>query len=529
LLQKILCDKGFKFLVALIFAGALLVPACSDDTYDNHYQADPDVVAQNNLWETIEAIPELSRFTALLSRYGYDKILSQTQAYTVFAPVDAALAVLDTTGMDVQTELVENHIARFILSASGDTASVIATLNKKRINLSNVDGKYRFGEAPFASPAKSLVASNGIIHVLDNYETFFPNVWEYLAKRNDLDSIKNYLYALDEKIFDASSSVPGGIVDGMQTYLDSVFFNYNPVLQRLGYINREDSSYTMIVPNNDAWMEAYNRVKEYYVYYNKNQQTADSMQRINTSYALVQDLIYNNNMQESLNDSLFSTSEHAYYYPRYLSFFENTEPVTTSNGTVYITDRLKFEPWESWHEPIVVEAERILGRENTLSTPSTVRIMGDAASYISSGRYLRLEPTTSSGNPTVTFEIPNTLSGAYNVYCVFVTGRLAGAGGEVQKPCRVYFNLSYLDRSGNIVVDRFPETGTVDTNPNLIDTVLVASDFKFPVANYEERMPDGELITTVTLKIISNVARSETTNFSRMLLLDCILLEPKKP
>ena len=55
-----------------------------------------------------------------------------------------------------------------------------------------------------------------------------------------------------------------------------------------------------------------------------------------------------------------------------------------------------------------------------------------------------------------------------------------------------------------------------------MDTVLVASDFKFPVANY------GEEITTVTLKVISNVPRSETTNYSRELLLDCILLEPKK-
>jgi hypothetical protein len=398
-------------------------------------------------------------------------------------------------------------------------------LNGKRIDLSSVSDRYYFGSAAFTLPAKSLIASNGIIHVMDGYESFFPNIWEYLAKGSALDSIKNYLYAFDEIIFVPEASVPGSIVDGRQTYLDSVFVNYNTMLSQLGYINHEDSSYVMLVPDNKAWAEACNRIREYYVYYNENVSTADSLQRANTAFALVQDLVFSNTQQTSPQDSLTSTSRHTFYNLQYL--FDGAQPVTTSNGTAYITSLLKFNPWESWHEPIRVEAERTLGRENTLSTPSVQRVT-DATFAVSGGRYLKLDPTLSTGNPTVTFEIPNTLSATYNIYCVFVTEKAINPNVEGLKACKVYFNLSYRDNSGNIVTGRFPASGVVETNPNAIDTVPVALNFKFPVANYGERQSDGEAITTVTLKVLSNVARSETTLFSRTLLLDCILLEPKK-
>jgi hypothetical protein len=509
-------------------AGFLLcgVFACTDDTFDRHYHADPNIVAENNLWESLTSIPELSRFTEWLKIYGYDESLSQTQAYTVFAPNNEALALLDTSGMDVVAELIENHIARFMLPLPGNAATMVATLNRKRINFENLAGNYYFGSAAFTNPVKSLVASNGIIHVLNSYESFFPNTWEYLSKGTGLDSIKNYLYAHDEMEFIPELSVPGDIVDGQQTYLDSFFFNNNTVLSRIGYINQEDSSYVMIVPDNTAWIEAYNRIKDDFVYYNKSAAIADSMQRTSASFALVQDLVFNNRTQISPQDSLVSTTKHAFFNPQ--SLFEGANPpVTTSNGTVYVTSQLKFNAWESWHEQILVEAERTFGRENTLSTPLVLRTT-DGTAAISDLRYLQLEPTTSTGNPTVTFEVPNTLSSYYNIYCVFVSGKVRNPNAEGLKPCKVYFNLSYLDHSGNFAIDRFPESGTIETDPNIIDTVLVASNFKFPTANFDEKKASGENDVKVTLKVVSNVGRSETTNFSRELLLDCIYFEPKK-
>ena len=503
-----------------------IFPIACTDTYDKHYQADPAVVSDKNLWETIVAIPDVSKFTEILKNYGYDQILSQTQAYTIFAPDNDALSTLDTTHMDVRKELIENHIARFILPVPGNSSAMVTALNRKRIDLAWQGSNYYFGSAAFAVPAQSVIASNGIVHVLDNCAAFLPNIYEYLGKGADLDSIKNFLYAFDEDVFAPNRSIAGSIVDGQQTYLDSVFVNYNVMLDSIGFINSEDSTYRMIVPDNAAWNEAYNRIKNDFVFYNKDVRKADSLQRRNTSYAIIQDLVFNMNTQPSPSDSLVSTTGHKFLNPQYL--FDGAQPVTTSNGTVYVTNQLKYNAWDSWQQPILVEAERILGRENTLSTPSTVRVSGAAIASVSGGQYLKLDPTTSSGNPTVTFDIPNTLSSYYDIYCVFIPVNIENSSA-IGKPCKVYFNLTYNDNNGNAVISKFPDSGDVITNPDSINVVPVALNFKFPTANYGELQDDGDPFVTVTLKVVSDVGRTETTNYSRQLLLDCILLMPARP
>ena len=515
-------NKIFK---VIIFCLAVFTGACTDKTYDNHYKADPAIVSNTNLWATIEAIPEVSEFTAILKSYGYDQVLSQTQAYTVFALDNNALAALDTTNMDVRKEVIENHIARFITPVPGNSSSVVYMLNGKRVNFTRQGDNYFFGTAAFAVPAKSVIASNGIVHVLGSCADFFPNVYEYLAKGADLDSIKNFLYAFDELQFNPLASVPGSIVDGQQTYLDSVFRKVNLMLDSIGYINREDSTYMMIVPDNTAWNEAYNRIKNDFVYYSKDSGKADSTQRRNTVYAMIRDLVFNMNNQPSPQDSLVSTTRHTFYNPQYL--FDGAQQVTTSNGTVYVTSQLKYNAWDSWQQPILVEAEQVLGRQNTLSTPSVVRVTGPAIALVSGGQYLKLEPSTSSGNPTVTFNIPNTLSSYYDIYCVFIPENIV-TSSNVANPCKVYFSLTYNDSTGNITSTRFPDTGDIITDPTRINFIPVAQDFKFPTANYNEVQSNGDPLVTVTFKVVSDVGRTETAAYSRRLLLDCILLEPKR-
>jgi hypothetical protein len=499
----------------LLFTAFL--PACTDKSWDEHYAADTSIVADKNLWENIEATPELSAFAALLKETGYDKILSQSQAYTVFAPDNNALAGFEKTGVDVKTELVENHIARFVITASGDGQNNIYMLNRKLINLSRQGDEYYFGSVAFTG--KDLVANNGIVHVLSGYETYFPNIYELLAKHAGLDSLRKYVYSFDRIEFDEDASVPGSVVNGELTYLDSVFVNSNELLRRLGYINREDSSYTLIAPSNTAWKEAYERIKNDFVYYNATAATADSLQQANTRFALVQDLFFSNNVQPSPADSLISTSLHTFYNPQEL--FDNSEEVNTSNGSVYITDLLKIKPGESWLQPIKVEAERVLGRENTLSNVDARRVVSSEFA-VSGSRYLQVTPSTASGNPTITFEIPNTLSSTYNIYCVFVTPLAANANAVGMKANKVFFRLNYIDATGTPKMSQYPETGAFETNPNVMDTMLVAQDFKFPAANY------GEETTTVKLQVLSRVSSNETVTFSRELLLDCILLVPVK-
>jgi hypothetical protein len=499
--------------------------ACSDDIWIKHYNAQSQLVSNSNLWATIESTPELSSFAKILKAHGYDIILSKSQAYTVFAPDNQALANLDTTNMNVDKELIQNHIALYLQAASGYENIPVGVLNGKRINLSSKDSThYYFGVAAFAVPAKSIVSTNGILHVLSQSEPFFPNIYEYLKKGTDLDSISKYFYSFDQKVFDQNSSVPGTIVNGHQTYLDSVFFKYNPLFYSYGYINLEDSSYTMLVPNNVAWKSAYARIEPYFMSYISNKFRADSLVRANTTNALIQDLIFSNSMQKSPIDSMISSFGHTFLKPQYL--FDGAQKVITSNGVVYVTNDLKIDALDSWHRPIKVEAEQSLGRTNSpLGTPFPESAPAGVTT-ISNGRYLRLTPTSSSANPWVTMEIPGTLASYYDIYCVFVSPKLINPKAKGILPCKVNFSLTYITTTGkyNNPVDVFPSsTGTVLTRTDeVMDTVLVAPNFKFPSSNY------GEKQNTVNLKIASKVLSSETTLYSRELLIDCLLLKPKK-
>ena len=511
--------------IQIILFISILFIACRDDIWVNHYNAQSQLVSNTNLWSTIESTPELSSFTKILKAHGYDKILSKSQAYTVFAPNNQALANLDTTNMDVDKELIQNHIALFLHAASGYKNIPVGVLNGKRINLSSKDSiHYYFGNAAFAVPSKSIISTNGIVHVLSSYESFFPNTYEYLKKGTDLDSIKKYFYSYDLKIFDQYSSVPGGIVNGKQTYLDSVFINYNQLLRSYGYINLEDSSYTMLLPNNVAWNSAYSKIKPYFMSYISNKFRADSLVRANTTNALIQDLIFSNSIQKSPVDSIVSTFNHPFYKPQYL--FDGAQKVITSNGVVYVTNELKIAALDSWHRPIKVEAERVLGRTNSqLGTPFVERAPAGVNS-ISNGMYLRLSPTSSTANPWVTIEIPGTLANYYDIYCVFVSPKLINPSAKNVLPCKVNFSLTYITTAGklNNPVDVFPSSTTtiLTQTAQVMDTVLVVPNFKFPSSNY------GEKVNTVTLKINSKVSTSETALYSRELLIDCLLLKPKK-
>jgi len=512
--------------IQIILFTSILVIACSDDIWINHYNAQPQLVSNSNIWATIESTPELSSFAKILKAHGYDKTLSRSQAYTVFAPNNLSLANLDTTHMDVDKELIQNHIALSLQAASGYKDIPVGVLNGKRIKLSTKDStNYSFGDAAFAVPSKSIVSTNGIVHILGGYESFFPNTFEYLAKGADLDSISKYFYSFDKKIFDQYSSVPGGIVNGKQIYLDSVFVHYNLLLSYYGNINSEDSSYTMLVPTNAAWNSAYSRIKPYFTSYISNKFRADSLTRANTTDALIQDLIFSNTIQHHPADSMVSTLGHPFYKPDYLFSGSGAQMVTTSNGVAWVTNELKIDALDSWHRPIKVEAEWTSGRiTSPLGTPSVERAPA-GVNGVSNGMYLRLSPTSSNANPIVTFEIPGTLASNYDIYCVFISPKLLNPKVTKVLPCKVNFSLSYITTKGklNNPVDMFPSsTGTFLTQTDAVmDTILVAQNFQFQSSNY------GERTNTVTLKISSKVG-SDTGLYSRELLIDCIFLKPKK-
>ena len=516
--------KNHIYLLVII-CGITTFSFC-EDNWNQHYNFDNEIVSDKTLWEKIQSTPNLSKFAKILKKAGYDKILSESQMYTVWAPVDSALVDFNPDCMDnvkLEKEFICNHIGRFSYSASGNVDAKVSVLNKKIISFKTVGSDYYFEDAKLIQ--RNEVSSNGILHIINKRVVFFNNIWEYLEKDQRLDSVRKYFYSFNQIIFDVKNSIPGDVnAQGKTVYLDSVFYNANVLFKTLGRFTNEDSTYNVILPTNSAWIKSYNKIKNNFRYYvngtTVTQYMADTLQRHYTTSAIVQDLAFSPKWQLSPQDSLVSTQKSVFLQPQYL--FNGAEKVVTSNGNLFVTNDLKYNIWESWGKKIIVEAETILNRVNTLSSIYTRSADGSYISGISGKKYVDIIPSSSSSNPTISFDIPNVLSGcAYNIYCVFVPASATNLSATDLKPCKVNFQLTYLKETGGFALQTYDNGAqSFVTDKANMSKVLVASNFIFPYSNF------GQDIANVKLKVISNVPQNQTTLFTRELLIDCIILEP---
>ena len=511
--------------VLIIFVIAIGIIACND-SWNEHYAADQTVSSNyENVMELINDQADLSTFKQMIEFTGYDVFLRSNQSYTVWAPTNSAFSgPIDWTDSLSIAHTVTNHITRssYPTSRVAREESRILMLARKFITFvrTGTNG-WTFGNEALVE--KDLAAKNGIVHKINNIIPFEDNLWQYLKQGETLDSICKYLYSFDVYAFDEYNSVFLGTNESGQRLYDSVFYYRNPLVQSdlRAQLAVEDSIYTMLIPNNDAWNKAYAKVKDLYRPYIRSTVTQayrDSVQDSHTKRALVNDLIYRGSLENFSShpaDSLTSTSNNVFYAPARL--FENASPKPLSNGIAYITDELKFGQIEAWQKPVVWEAENALGRTNTASSVYVRYATGSLISGISRDCYL-LVNNISTLNPLVEFSIPNTLAGTYNIWCIFVPGNIENE--REREKTKVQFRLTYLRENGTSVTERNIRPDDRETSETEMKAILVRENFKFPYANYNEEE------TTVKVTVETEVAANETAIYVRRMRIDCILLEP---
>lgn len=517
-----------RHLGLLCFLPMALV-CCTD--WDDHYdEAGKHVVADKTLWEEIESRPDLSEFKEYLEKYGYKDMLNGAQMYTVFAPKGH----IDTTGigsseMKIKKEMIENHIARFAHSANSalNNKPEVVMLNTKSINFTQTGEGYVFGDNEL-SDEYNIRAKNGVLHVIEGQQMFFHNIWEYLTVDSRFDNIRNYLYSFNDTILDEDKSVKGDINEnGQQEYLDSVVHIYNSLLYSIGELNNEDSTYTMIVPTNEAWDEAYGRIKGYYTYpTNISRDKRDSLQRYHTQMSIVRDLVFSHTVQKSIEDSIISTTNGVfkkpfeYILPNY-SNWEQAEKC--SNGGIFVVENLHHNPWDSWHTPIKIEAERANALDHDKTTGALIyrRTLAETDSLynkVSNGSYIEVMPSTTVSSPIITFNVWNTLAGSYDVKIVFLPQTRATYAGPIRNNLYDVKSES-LTTKGELASKPFSNDCTND--PMKLDTVNVGT-IKLARCAYGTEM--------IGLKIVleSYISDAEGKPLSTTYLIDCILLEPSK-
>lgn len=514
--------KNRVTLLITLLLPLITLPSCTD-VWESHYdEKGKSLTAEKTLWEEISTRQELTGFRQVLERTGYDRVLDGDQMLTVFAPLGA----IDDTGLTdeaLRVEIVENHVARYAYSANNllKEPLTVRLLNGKTGEFA-ADGD-GFSWSGRRLTEQNIHAKNGILHVVSGQIPFFCNVWEYMDKDTVYSQVRDYLYSFNKMMLDEETSVAGAVVDGEITYVDSVVVNTNEMFYRIGQLNNEDSTYWMVLPTNRAWRKAYNRVSSFYSYSVKNNDR-DSLQRLYTQMALVNDLVFSRSRQVSPEDSLVSTTGGVFRHPlqtllpEYGTFEEGRE---CSNGRVFPVDSLRYQPWESWQRPIQVEAENTRGREYTLCELYKRNLSASSEWYtkVSDASYIEMAPSSTSANPTVTFSVPDVLSAAYDINVVFLPQTLNTDKSTWGLPNKIVATLTTVDANGKALTEK---TDILFADPERVDTVTLFAGYRFEACNFEE-----ETVTT-KLKIQSQVLSKERSEYSRTMLIDCVLLEPVK-
>lgn len=510
---------------------AIVTLTSCKDVWDEHYTSGVSIKSDLSLYNYIKSQSDLSIFTQMLKITGYDSILNKAQTYTVWAPIDSSLQTVNMKDTALIVEIVKNHISRFSYPTSGIDSKTIFMVGQKFLVFKKSDTGYTFGGRPLV---KSNIATfNGILHTVNGFVPYTQNLWEFIGQVDGLDSLRKYLYAQTTYEFDLNASVEIGTNAHGQAIYDSVVNFKNPILDKIGHFQLEDSVFTAILPTNTAWTKVYNRIKANYKTLAKDGGSAQ--QRLNTQWAIVQNLIFRNRIPDpTAFQSLTTTTGSIIGHPD--SLFLGSTKHELSNGFAFVTDSLRFKASESWQQAIKVEAENSkYGRSNQFSSLSVRSGLGSAFD-ISGTKYLVCEPTivSLSIQHSVTFPIPNTLSGKYRIYCVFVPTSIA-IPNDLSKN-KVKFYLNHLDATGskqaadsavtiaNKLTTSVPSAGIFTTNSALVTKMFVA-EYTFPFCNlYNEKSTAASIVNR--LRVENAVKITETVGFDRTLRIDYIILEP---
>ena len=493
---------GLSFIICQLSFSAALT-SCSDFDDYNEVKGSSIASANQTLWQNISQEPQLSDFKALLDKAGYGSHLDTTQYYTVWAPLNGTFSPADYQNLSSKAllrQFVENHIARYPHNATGPMDERVMMLNDKSYSFTG-SGTYTFDGRTVKTA--NVPSSNGILHYIDGAAVYYPTLYEFIndvdqSGKYGIDSLRAYYQRHENTWLDEESSVIGPIVNGMQTYIDSVMVSENSLWNGLhANIQVEDSSYVFLMPTDELWKQQYEKIKSCFNYIPQTKAqlfiSSGGTTRIDAANPLVKSL--NDPVQNAAfwSDSLtslaitqnliFSTTD---AYNRWLkgtpsSFGSDTlrsstytklsnpqdilaptvATVPMSNGEARIINSMNILPWETYMPERRYSATNARNQANMTTQGNYTRVevvnpspdkvvLEDGATSFS---YAWMEPTGQSiyVKPEMTLYLHNVLSTTYDFYCVFVPESADPAKPDaVTLPNLVNFTLSYCDANGDL-------------------------------------------------------------------------------
>lgn len=555
---------------------AAALTACTDK-WDDHYNSlgDSSGMHEGTLWKAIKSDPNLSNFAIVIEGCGFDLSLNGSQSFTVFAPVNDKFSQAEAQALvaeykqqvaanvveednTVLKEFLQNHVALYSNSVSANSEDSLVMMNGKYAVLKSTG----ISDVPFLT--KNQLYNNGILYTIAEPMPYFPNVFEYVRKDADLDSLRAFLYnsKFYYREFQPELSVPGSIVNGKTQYLDSVFSQRNELFSILGRLGTEDSSYIMVAPTNQVWKEL---IEEYEPYFNYRDNVADrdSIAYTNSRLAIVRGTTFSRtfNTEESLRDSAMSENSMIGYSYRKLmwgqpfEYFQYNKPlnqpygalsqtdiIKCSNGQVNKASKWNIDKLNAFHQYIIVQGEgRNVIKEMSKQADSkgdTIETWTAYTRYTTSDNkrfynrawdnsFMEFSPNVATRNHDVTFYVPDVLSNiGYDLYLVTMPALANDTNATQQQrlPTVLRFTIKVPGLPDYQVLNDKGKHKDFITSADSINYILFAEDYKFDHCTYGLTEDNQQ----ISIKVETHVTNTEIRNnkYNRTLRVDCILLVP---
>lgn len=545
--------KHINKLGMMAVAGAMLAAvSCSDYDDFNTAPSAVDPAADKTLWENIASNPDLSEFKSLLEKVGYDKVLDASHTYTVWAPKNGSIDmnyVNSLSAAKLEKEFLQNMIANYAHRENDLNDTVIYMLNEKLLKFTNkasASGMTFDGKAVRRNESNPSIYNypsvNGLLYIMEAPSEFRYNGYEYIFETAGVaDSMMDYVLRYERRVLDEVNSVKGPIRDGVQHYDDSVIIVSNSLIGETlrSQIENEDSMYTVLIPTNEAWAEAYERISSYYKYIpsiawqdlasdqvGSTKGSAGTIMKANvgsvttnlttapvdaklqetgaywtdsiTKRIITRNLIYseahkkyNGKLASGVpfveNDTLYSTTRN---YLTNLQALDaaTVETVRLSNGHARLLNAYPFTA-EDTYAPVI--KTRNVGRIVTASgggatyvtrvnVPDSICILEDPEEENDLTYVKATVPEGSNFAPELDFYLPGVLSTTYDIYAVIVPACVERPSllEEERKPYTLYFDINYTDASNTQITGRF-DGDTIQTgnsNVKKVEPFEVAQD-----------------------------------------------------
>lgn len=554
------------FAVASIVAMCFVASSCVDN--------DGDHIAPvtSTLYDEITKDKELSDFVEVLKACNIpsatnssekidvaDSLFNTSRVYTVWAPVngsfnkDSLIARVNAGYReDVMKTFVGSHVANFLKPAKGnfgEEGELILMLNEKKLLFA---GSYKDNEG-YTFDGRRLKSvnnrvRNGIIHKLESASVYLYNIWEYIdiySKESQVykvDSLVNYLYSFNDTTFSEWMSIPGPIVNGEETYLDSVFLFENKLLNKFGGVsalNNEDSLYTFYLPTNEAWNKMIAQAEKHFNYVITPTITdtvlVDSLRNYHPRFNIIKYLTYSENEQIYVQDKdSIMPAQNQGLRKRFARADVEKYVVETkelSNGTMKVVNEFPYSVFDLWHDTIRIEAEALsyLDKDLTVDrnwittyTVSDKDINKKAGNKLSGSQYIVLGDENNSFTDLY-YYIPGVKSATYQIALITVPKNIKSDKVDLSEAlppmlkCYVYsYDPVSAENSHELLYEK-------ELMPKMdkIDTLYLPKLVTFPVCEYNIVKDVDDY--SAQIRIRSNHKKSDYDNSIR---LDAILLIP---